>query len=226
MRYLAMSAPRLSGGPGAHLYPFHERVEADTTASGCASRRSAGELDAGVAVAAVAERVLREVLLVVVLGVVVRRGLADLGGDVTEPAPAELVPVDLRQLAGGLLLLGRGEVDRRAVLRADVVALAEALRRVVDLEELLHEVGVRDHGRVEHDPDRLGVVRRTGADLLVRRVRGGAAGVADPGRPDARQLPVDLLGAPEAAEAEESDLVALGHLVGDQRRVEDAVLLG
>src|SRR3954447_15738187 len=123
MRYSVMSAPRLGRGPGARLHLFHERRAPDTTLSG-------GELHAGVGVAAVAERVLREVLLVVVLGVVVRRGLADLGGDVTQPAPLELVAVHLREVAGDPLLLGGGEVDRRAVLRADVVALAEALGRV------------------------------------------------------------------------------------------------
>ena len=56
----------------------------------------------------------------------------------------ELLAVDVGQVAGDLLLLGRGEVDRRAVLGADVVALAEALGRVVDLEERLDQVGVGD----------------------------------------------------------------------------------
>ena len=43
--------------------------------------------------AAVAERVLGEVLLVRLLGVVVRRGLAHLGGDLAE-APAALMAMD------------------------------------------------------------------------------------------------------------------------------------
>src|SRR6187397_1592727 len=94
-------------------------------ASGAARRSSSrGELDPGVGVASVAEGVLGEVLLVVVLGVVVRRRRLDLRGDVTEPPAGELVAVDLGQVAGGLLLLRGGVVDRGAVLRADVVALA------------------------------------------------------------------------------------------------------
>src|SRR4249919_2992109 len=94
------------------------------------------ELDPGVRVAAVAERVLREVLLVGVLGVVVRRlaGRPDLGGDLAEAARGQLGSVDRGQLARDLLLLGRRPVDRGAVLGADVVALAEPLGRVVHLE--------------------------------------------------------------------------------------------
>src|SRR3954465_11404663 len=59
-----------------------------------------GEPDAGARVAAIPEGVLREVLLVVVLGVVVGdvRGGADLGGDVTDALPMELVAVDLGQV--------------------------------------------------------------------------------------------------------------------------------
>ena len=132
-------------------------------------------------------------------------------------AARQLGAVDLGQLAGGLLLLRRGEVDRRAVLRADVVALAHALGRVVDLEERASPGRRRPPPTGRRRPDRLGVAGAAGADLLVRRVRRDAAGVADRRRPHAGQLPVDLLGAPEAAEPEDRDLVALGHLVGDAR---------
>ena len=185
-----------------------------------------GEPDARVGVAAVAEGVLGEVLLVLVLGVVVLRRRGDLGGDVAEAAAGQLVAVDLGQVAGGLLLLRGRVVDRGAVLGADVVALAHALGRVVDLEEPLHQVGVGDDGGVEDDPDGLGVAGPAGAHLFVRRVRGVAAGVADGGRVDPGDLPVDLLGAPEAAEAEDGDLEALGHLVGDHGSVQDLVARG
>ena len=58
----------------------------------------------------------------------------------------------------GCRLLGIGaRVDRRAVLRADVVALTHALRRVVVLPEHLEQVLVADHRRVEDHEDRLGV---------------------------------------------------------------------
>src|SRR5215210_4149800 len=89
-----------------------------------------GEPHSRVGVAAVAVGILREVLLVDVLGVVVRRRGLDLGGDLAEAAALQLGAVDLRERAGRLLLLGRREVDRRAVLGADVVALAHALGRV------------------------------------------------------------------------------------------------
>src|SRR5439155_1196347 len=82
---------------------------------------------------AVAARVLVQVLLVVVLGVVELRRRPDLGGDRAVARPAELglelVPDPGRR---GRLLRGRG-VDRRPVLGADVVALAHALGRVVVL---------------------------------------------------------------------------------------------
>src|SRR3954464_3973123 len=80
---------------------------------------------------------LGEVLLVVVLGVVELAELRDLGRDRAvagvEQALAEHGPARLDR--GGLL--GRGGVDRRAVLRAGVVALAHALRRVMVLPEEL-----------------------------------------------------------------------------------------
>src|SRR3712207_3712796 len=92
--------------------------------------------------------------------------------------------------------------DGRPVLAADVVSLAHALRRVVVLPEDLQQSFVAGHRRVEHDAHRLGVSGSTGARLLVRRVRGEAALVADRGCPDARLLPERLLLAPEAAEGE------------------------
>src|SRR6187401_1030356 len=49
-----------------------------------------------------------------------------------------------------------------------------------------------------------------GADLLVRRIRGGATLVADGSDDDAGLLPIELLLAPEAAEREIRDLAALG----------------
>ena len=70
---------------------------------------------------------------------------------------------------------------------------------------------VRDARWVEDDPDDLGVAGPARADLVVGRVRGEAARVADGGRDDARRLPEGLLGAPEAAESEDGDLRAVGH---------------
>ena len=80
----------------------------------------------------------------------------------------------------------------------------------MDLEEGRHQGRVGRLVGVVHDLHRLGVPGTSGADLLVVRVRGVAAGVAHRGRPHPRLLPEDLLGTPEAAEPEDGALVALG----------------
>src|SRR6478672_6893256 len=165
------------------------------------------------AVVAVAAGVLVEVLLVVGLCVVERPGLRrrpQLGGDV---AVAVLAQDALEGLAGaarrGLLVRG-GPVDRRAVLRADVVALAVALRRVVVLPERRHQQLGADRGRVERHQDRLGVPGPARAHLFVCRVRGEAAHVARRRGHHAGELPEDALGAPEAAHRHVEHLRALG----------------
>ena len=157
---------------------------------------------------AVAVRVLRQVLLVVRLGVVERAGGGDLGRDLAEAGRGQrrLVAVARRLDRGALLV--RAVVDGRAVLRADVVALAHALRRVVALPERAQDLVARHLRGVEHDEHGLGVAGRAAADLLVGRVRRVAAGVADGGRVDAVELPEQPLGAPEAAHADDQRLHA------------------
>src|SRR6478609_3060704 len=135
MRYSAMSAPRVTGGSGVRLSFYstngENRMKPQTNRCG-RSRRSGREgsgaireRDSGGAVAAVPVGVLVQVLLVVVLGVVVRRLAVlhelDLRGDRVEAAAGELLAVLLGEVARGLLLLGRGGVDAGAVLGADVV---------------------------------------------------------------------------------------------------------
>src|SRR5689334_17431131 len=108
-------------GPGRLLSRLH--ADADRAAH------------AGAAEAAVAAGILGEILLVIVLGVVERRRIEDLGGDGAKTLLAELA---LEHGARGLglgLLVGRESVDAGAVLRADIVALAHALRRIVVLPE-------------------------------------------------------------------------------------------
>ncbi|VXB37234.1 hypothetical protein CURTO8I2_180079 [Curtobacterium sp. 8I-2] len=151
-------------------------------------------------VAGVAVRVLLEVVLVLVLGLPERAGRGDLGDDLAGP--------DARRIDVGdgverdlLLLVGRVE-DGRTVAATDVVALAVLRRRVVDLEEELQQVPVRDPGRVEDDLDRLGVV----AVVAVRRVRHVAAGVADAGADDAGTTTEELLRSPEASAGEDGGL--------------------
>src|SRR5262249_27844864 len=64
----------------------------------------------------------------------------------------------------------------------------------------------------------------SGADLAVRGIRREPARVADRRRVDARRLPELLLRAPEAAEAEEGELLAREGW--EERRAQDEVALG
>ena len=124
-------------------------------------------------------------------------------------------------MRGVALRLGR-PVDPGAVLRADVVALAHALGRVVALPEDLEHLLVARLRRVEDGEHDLVVAGAAGADLLVRRVRREAARVADGGGVDAGRLPEHALGAPEAAHPEDRSLGAFGEGRAE-RRAEDEV---
>src|SRR6267154_1542854 len=92
--------------------------------------------------------------------------------------------------------------DRRAVLAAEVEALAVAGGRIVDPPEHLEQFRVADLGRIEPHLDRLGVAGAVPADPLVGGVRDVAAGVAG----SSLQHPVDLaegrLDTPEASRGE------------------------
>src|SRR3954470_19643890 len=180
---------------------------------------------AGPAQAAVAVGDLRQVLLVVVLGVVELAKGRDLGRDLAVAGLAQaLGERGLRALRG--LALGLGAVeDGRAVLGAHVVALAHALGRVVVLPEELEHLLVADLGGVEDGEHGLGVAGPRRADLLIGGVLRVAAGVADRRGPHAVGLPEDALGAPEAAHADDDLLEALGPR-GRQRVAEHLVALG
>ena len=86
----------------------------------------------------------------VVLGVVELGGLADLRRDRPVAGGVERLLVGVARGLGLRLLLLAVGVDRRAVLRADVVALAHALRRVVALPEDAQQLLVGHLLRVEH----------------------------------------------------------------------------
>ena len=94
------------------------------------------------------------------------------------------------------------EVDGRAVLAADVRALAVPLRGVVRAPKQVEQRVVGDLRWVELDLDRLGVAGRVGADVVVGGVLGMPAGLADAGAGDAGDLAEGRLDAPEAAGCE------------------------
>src|SRR5579863_3012346 len=89
--------------------------------------------------------------------------------------------------------------DRRAVLAAEIEALAVAGGRIVDPPERLEQLRVANLGRVEPHLDRLGVSGAVPADPLVSGIRHMPAGIAHSGL----QHPVDLaegrLDTPKAA---------------------------
>src|SRR5215207_1178136 len=165
---------------------------------------------AGPAQTAVSVGDLVQVLLVVGLGVVERASGRDLRGDRTVTGTPKRLLVGVAGLLSGLALLVVGVVDRRAVLRAYVVALAHPLRRVVGLPVHREQVPVGDLLGVEDDEHGLGVSRTSAAHLLVGRVRREAPRVADRRRVDAVDLPELTLGPPEAAEAEDRGARTLG----------------
>src|SRR4029078_13143006 len=99
------------------------------------------------------------------------RGCRDAGGDSAIAGGAEpLLEALARRLGGGPLRVG-GHVDPGAVLRADVVALAHPLGRVVALPEHPQQLVVGDVPRTERHKDRLVVTGATAADLFGGGVR-------------------------------------------------------
>src|SRR5215510_10903935 len=90
---------------------------------------------AGPAQAAITGRVLGEVLLMVVLGEVERRRVEDFRRDRAKPLGAQCALVHGARRFGGPALLGREHVDARAILGADIVALAHALGGIMILPE-------------------------------------------------------------------------------------------
>src|SRR5580692_1376423 len=100
---------------------------------------------------------LRQVLLVILLGIKKRGSGTDFGGDGAESRAGQLALKVLAGLFRQLLLLIAVGVNGRAVLCADIVALAHALGGVVMLPEGLQQVLVGSHFGVENDLDDFGV---------------------------------------------------------------------
>src|SRR5712671_2414499 len=95
---------------------------------------------------------------------------------------------------GNPFLLFAGIEDRRSIAAPDIVALAIARARVVDLEEELEELPIADARRIKNDLDRFGVV----AMVAIGGVRDAAARVAGARRQDAVVTAKEVLHAPKA----------------------------
>src|SRR6266851_5179386 len=108
--------------------------------------------------------------------------------------------------------------DRRAVLAAEIEALAVAGGRIVDPPERLEQSRVADLARVEPHLDRLGVAGAAPADPLVGGVGHMPAGVAGGGRQHAVDLAEGRLNAPEASCGEGRALGPLRAVSLERRR--------
>src|SRR5690606_16343914 len=176
----------------------------------------------GAAQPAVTVGVLGQVLLVLVLGVIERRrGRPDLGGD--GPVAGRVQPRLVGIAAGQrerVLLVVVAE-DRRAVLGADVVALAHALGWIVVLPERRQQGLERHPRRVVHDQHHLGVPGLAAAHFAVGRVGRVAARVTGGGGHHPGHGPEPALHAPEAAHAELDPRQPLE--AAEQRRAGDEV---
>src|SRR5579863_2033094 len=108
--------------------------------------------------------------------------------------------------------------DRRAVLAAEIEALAVASGGIVDPPERLEQLRVADPGRVEPHLDRLGVAGAVPADPLVGGVRDVAAGVARSSLQHSVDLAEGRLHTPEASRGECGALGSIRSLPLQRRR--------
>src|ERR1700681_2438832 len=106
--------------------------------------------NAGAAQPAISVRILGEILLMVILGEIEFARIDDLGGDGAITLLTQFLLVHHLRGLGGLALAGVEGVDPGAVLGADIVALAHALRRVVALPKRLKQRLVGNLFRIVH----------------------------------------------------------------------------
>jgi hypothetical protein len=137
------------------------------------------QANANAADTAVAVRVFVQILLMIVLGIIKRRGRGDFGGHMAGVMGIGHRLLESRQAVarGGVLLRGQ-RIEGRAVLGAVIVALAHALGRIVIFPENLEQLFIANDGRVVHHAHRFRVSGLTGANFAVGRVWGVTAGIA------------------------------------------------
>lgn len=164
-------------------------------------------IDHGLAVAL--RRVAGEVFLVIVLGDVEGLGGDDLGDD--RPVEDFVIGEAGDHGLGDPLLLRRVAEDRRAVLRARVVALVVELGRVVDHEEDLEQLAIGHGLWIERNLHHFGVAGSARADRFVGRIGRRPAHVAGLDRLDPAHLVVHRFETPETAARQRGDLFSLFH---------------
>src|SRR5262245_57146365 len=158
---------------------------------------------AGTAKPAISARILREILLMVIFRIIEGARVENLGGDRIEAARLERTLVHCLALFGEFALLRREHINAGAILRADVVALTHALRRIVILPERLEQGSVRNLPWIVDNEHHFVVTGSPGAALFVAWVWGMAAGIANRRNMNAlAQFPKLPLRPPETAHAE------------------------
>jgi hypothetical protein len=118
----------------------------------------------------VAVGIALEIILVLRLGFPEIADRCHLGHDFARPE-AGGVHVDYGVFRDTLLLIICVE-DRRAISRADIVALAIARRRIMDLKEEFQQIAIADRVWIEHDLDRLVLVHDEGGAKTVAELTG------------------------------------------------------
>src|SRR5262249_23864071 len=143
--------------------------------------------DAGAAEAAIAGRILGEILLMIILGKIEVRGGQNLCRDGTVPARGDRLLVHRLRSLCGRALRGRVHVDTGPVLGAEVVAWPQPLSRVMTLPEGFHKRLVGIFLRVDPPQDDLIVASVAGTNFLIGGIWRDPARVAD--RRDVNPVP-------------------------------------
>ena len=125
-------------------------------------------------------------------------------------APYCALNADAAYLCGTIIearrcvLLGRMREDRRAVLRADIIALPIKLRRIMRRKMNVEDVGVADKCRIISHPNCLGMAGIAAAYLLVSRIDNAAADIATLHRNYPGQALKHRLNAPKTAASDDT----------------------
>src|SRR5580698_10448616 len=106
---------------------------------------------AGATEAAIAVRILRQILLMIILGEIERRRIADFRSDRPHSFGRKRLGIAFARRFGSGALRRRKHVDTGTVLGADVIALPHALRRVVTFPKSFEQLFVGDFLRVVDD---------------------------------------------------------------------------